>query len=349
MIKTDHKKAVIFISSGLGDALLLIPLVKLMKERGYQVTGMVTSPFPCEQLFEDTGLFEQLIIARSKVHLLKYVLKHRRRFQLAILNYFSAGRSTLLAAKQLSPLVHTNRLPDTLGKNTLSGVLYIQPEQGIHDAVQNMMLAGEGIKECNESMLSLDMPLRHTLDLPENYIVLQISAANNKQTYKNWPLKYWIRFLQLCKQQLPSLSFVLLGDKTETDLADELMQAGIGNVKNLAGKTSVMQAMEVIGRSRLFVGLDGGLMHAAVVLGKPTFSLWGPSSPALYGYEKMIPDKHRVISLYLACAPCSAWIKPNTSRVNDPERCPDHKCLQELKAEQVFGEFSIFVKKHALI
>jgi ADP-heptose:LPS heptosyltransferase len=343
----NPKTAAVFISSGLGDALLLIPLVKTLKEHGYLVTAIVTSPFPCEELFSGTDLFQHIVAARGKAGLFRYAITHSKCFDLCILNYFACSRSNLLAAKRIAHQIHTNRFPEKAGKRLREGVTFLPPQAGLHDAEQNILLAGLGHRMINEELMSLRFPTRSELTLPPSFIVLQISAANNKLTYKNWPVKYWIRFLSLCRDSFPHLKFVLLGEAGEVALADEVIHSNTGNVINLAGKTTVFQAMEVISRGTLFLGLDGGLLHAAVVLGKPSFSIWGPSNPLLYGYEKMNPAKHRVISLGLLCAPCSAWIMPNTSRVSDPEQCPDHKCLMELKPDQVFGEFSIFVRKHA--
>ncbi|MFI5149621.1 MAG: glycosyltransferase family 9 protein [Bacteroidia bacterium] len=349
MNKTKDKKALVFISAGLGDALLLIPLVRHLKEHGYSVTGIITSALPCEELFSGTDLFAELVPARTKLSLFRYAFVTGKAFDLCILNYFSCSRSNLIAAKRMGKLVHTNRFPEKAGKNMRAGVRFIEPMEDLHDAEQNMLLAGSGKRKLSEELLLLNRPVKPVMTLPSNFIALQISAGNNRFSYKNWPVSGWIAFLKQSKANFPELQFILLGEQGEAGLAEEVMQGGTGNVLNMVGKTTVFQALEVIQRSTFFLGLDGGMMHAAVVSGKPTFSIWGPSNPSLYGYEQLNPEKNRVISLFLPCSPCSAWIRPNTSRVNNPELCPDHKCLQELKPAQVFREFSIFVNKHAPI
>ena len=45
---------------------------------------------------------------------------------------------------------------------------------------------------------------------------------------------------------------------------------------------------------------------------------------------------HQIIHHTIACWPCNSWIKPNISRVNDPLKCPDVKCLQSISVENVF-------------
>jgi heptosyltransferase-3 len=349
MIDSQRKKALVFISAGLGDAILMVPLVRLLKENGYDVSAIITSPFPCEQLFEGAGLFERMIIARSKTRKALLALKEYRNFQLAIVNYFAASRSNLLLAKQMATMVHTNRIPEHAGKRLESGLIYFVPQVHLHDAEQNMLLAGKGEHKLQQEQIEFLIPSPPSLELPKTYVALQISANHNKQSYKNWPVGDWISFLHQSHRAFPHLTFVLLGDVAEASLAEKVMEAKTGNVISLAGQTTIFQATEVIQRSALFLGLDGGLMHIAAAAGKPSLSLWGPSNPLLYGYEKMNPEKHRVVSLYLGCAPCSAWLQPNTSRFNGPEACTGHECLSQLSPDHVFGEFSTFVKKHELV
>ena len=101
--------------------------------------------------------------------------------------------------------------------------------------------------------------------------------------------------------------------------------------------------MEIIYHSTLYIGLDSGLMHIAVAFSKPTFTIWGASNPVLYGYA-WAGKQHHIVSLNLNCAPCSAWINPNTSRVTDPLRCPDFKCIKEIPVTMVKTELDDFIK-----
>jgi len=310
---------------------------------------MVTSSFPCEELFKGGEVFDRLVDARSKIKRVWLALKEYRYYQLAVVNYFASTRTNLLVAQKIATMVHTNRIPAKTGRKLAARLIYFEPQKGIHDAEQNMLLAGQGRILLTEERLHLTCETAPGRDLPGHFIALQISAGHHAITYKNWPIAYWIRFLKSCSVHHPALRFVLLGDKAEKMLAEAVIQAKTGNVISVCGETTVAQALGLIGRCSLFLGLDGGLMHAAAALGKPSFSIWGPSNPVLYGYENMNPEKHRVLSLRLSCSPCSAWIEPNRSRYSDPEKCPDLICLNGLNPEDVFQEFSTFAKKHALI
>jgi len=112
---------------------------------------------------------------------------------------------------------------------------------------------------------------------------------------------------------------------------------------SLAGKTSLSQLIQVLNQSQLFIGLDGGLLHLSVALGKPTFTIWGPSSEKLYGYEQFNATLHKCVRLKLNCFPCSAWINANHTKTKNPETCPDQACMKQLSAEEVFTQLTNYV------
>ena len=152
-----------------------------------------------------------------------------------------------------------------------------------------------------------------------------------------------IEFLKLFSKNYPDKKIILLGDENEITLSEQITKELTGNVLSLIGKTSVSEAMNALSQSEFFIGLDGGLMHLAVTLKKPTFTIWGPSNIDLYGYEKFNPLAHKCMHLNLACRPCSAWINANHSKALSPEVCPDHACMQQLMPQEVFNHFSQFV------
>jgi ADP-heptose:LPS heptosyltransferase len=52
---------------------------------------------------------------------------------------------------------------------------------------------------------------------------------------------------------------------------------------DLVGQVDLLTAYACLGRARLFIGNDSGLMHLAAAAGTPTLGLFGPSDDVLYG------------------------------------------------------------------
>lgn len=334
-----HKKALIFFSAGVGDALLLVPLVNELKKQGYQVTGLFTSAFHCESIFENTRLFDTIIEKKNKPALYLFSILNKKKYDKVFLNHFSYSRSHISCASFLGKQVSTNY--NLIKRSDFFHV--VKSKENTHDALQNVFLLNPETSLINlDFNLQYNPPVKISIQLPKKYIVVQVSSANDKAPYKNWEIEKWLKLFVHLNKTLPDTKLLLLGDHTELHIHKKINSAAHTNVISLIGKTTLNEVMEILYHSQFYIGLDSGIMHMAVALNKPTFTLWGASSPALYGYE-WIGEKHKIVSLQLYCAPCSAWINPNTSRVKDPLSCPDFKCIKDLSVEKVIKELDAFL------
>ena len=133
---------------------------------------------------------------------------------------------------------------------------------------------------------------------------------------------------------------VLLGSGKESDLCAEIAEKA-KNCLNLAGKTSLSQAIRAQAASKLIVTNDSGLMHVAAALGVPQVAIFGSSSPL---HTPPLSDKAVVLwlktdSAYqppLDCAPCFERECPlgHTRCLNDitPEQVASAVLVQERRA-----------------
>ena len=330
-----------FFSAGLGDAVLLIPLVKHLKKKNFQVTGLFNSIHPCDEIFKNTTLLDEIIVCKNKVHQLICSFKRLLVYNKAFINFFSATRINLITAIICSENISINRNIHSLFFKLFSNkIKYIHPIDNIQDAEQNMALF-----DSHKIFLYdffIDLKSKRIENIPASFIAVQISAGNNKNTYKNWPVKHWVAFFKLLLEEYPKKKLVLLGDKNAVGLVAEIKKEVGLNINSLVGKTNITDVINIINQSDFFIGLDGGLMHIAVALKKPTFTVWGSSSIILYGYEKF-SSLHKCVSQNLSCSPCSAWINANYTKTTGPQYCPDHICLKQLMPQQVFNQFVIYL------
>ena len=151
------------------------------------------------------------------------------------------------------------------------------------------------------------------------YVVLAPGAEYGPA--KRWPTQH---FAELARQ-LP-LPVVLLGSGKEAELCQQIVQgAGAGaRVLDLAGKTSLTQALGLIAASRAVVSNDSGLMHVAAGFGVPQVAIFGSSSPL---HTPPLSTRAQVLwlksdPLYqpaLDCAPCFERVCPlgHTRCLND--------------------------------
>ncbi len=188
-------------------------------------------------------------------------------------------------------------------------------------------LSGEAGIEQDQPQLSVDLSAtRETVKAqglrPREYAVF--APGSEYGSAKRWPAAHYATLAA----QL-SLPVVLLGSAKEAALCQEIASAA-PNCINLAGKTSVDEAIEWIAATKFVVSNDSGLMHIAAALGVQQVAIFGSSSPL---HTPPLNDKATVLWLKndasyqppLDCSPCFA------------RECPlgHTRCLNDLGAERV--------------
>ena len=137
---------------------------------------------------------------------------------------------------------------------------------------------------------------------------------------KQWPVAHFSELAKMIKV-LGGQVLIFGSDKDRID-GDAIAKSNI-NVINLCGKTTIEDAVDLIGSTHIAVTNDSGLMHVAASVGIPLVSIYGSSSPL---YTPPLTDKAIVEWLKLDCAPCHK------------RECPlQHlNCLNQITPQSVF-------------
>jgi heptosyltransferase-2 len=131
------------------------------------------------------------------------------------------------------------------------------------------------------------------------------------------PAKRWPYFRQLASK-LDS-QIVLLGSASDRKEAEQIPG------RNLAGQTTLDEAIDLISGAAMVVTNDSGLMHVAAATGTPQVALFGSSSPE---HTPPLSPAARVVWLNIECSPCFARV------------CPlgHFKCMNDLSVVRVMQE-----------
>lgn len=116
---------------------------------------------------------------------------------------------------------------------------------------------------------------------------------------KRWPEEY---YAEVAREKIRQGWQVWLfgSDKDHAVCEHIATQAGAGCV-NLAGRTSLEDAIDLMSLADAVVSNDSGLMHVAAALQKPLVAVYGSSDP---GFTPPLNEQAKVLTLGLSCSPC---------------------------------------------
>ncbi len=115
---------------------------------------------------------------------------------------------------------------------------------------------------------------------------------------KQWPT---VHFGQLAREfARDGWDIWLFGSERDRAIAEGVATT-CRVVTNLAGRTTLEQAVDLMSLADAVVSNDSGLMHVAAALDRPLVALYGSSDP---GFTPPLNQHHRIASLGLDCSPC---------------------------------------------
>jgi lipopolysaccharide heptosyltransferase II len=153
------------------------------------------------------------------------------------------------------------------------------------------------------------------------WIALQPGA---RWVNKRWPAEHFAEFVRLFLARLPEYHFAIMGSKDDHSLGQIISAAAPNRCLDLTGQTSLPEMVEWIRMCDLIVTNDTGPMHIGAALQKPLVALLGPTNPLRTGPYHRPQD---VLQLDLPCVPC---MSSTCTYVKHME------CLRGINPESVF-------------
>jgi len=116
---------------------------------------------------------------------------------------------------------------------------------------------------------------------------------------KRWPVRH---FSGLARELVArGRSVWIVGSDADRALGDAIVQSAGAGSRNLCGRTTLDEAIDVLASAEVVVSNDSGLMHVAAATGRPLVALYGSSSPA---HTPPLARDAEILRLDLPCSPC---------------------------------------------
>lgn len=175
--------------------------------------------------------------------------------------------------------------------------------------------------------------MRKRLHAEDAAAVVALHAGSSTHPAKRWLPE---RFAELAARlSAQGMLVVLIGSKAERDLAGEVLRRALGlrsgrsgpvgpTPINLAGETSLPEAIALLAAADLLVANDSGPMHLAGAVGTPVVAIFGPTNER-ETYPLSLPGRFRLIKAPgVECSPCKL------------RECPiDHRCMTRVQVDEV--------------
>ena len=320
--------ALIIAPQWIGDAVMTEPLLRRLHRRGERlVVGAMPQVAPVYRAMPQVSEVIEFPFSRGRIELRArralaaqlqgrfdsaYVLPNSLKsallpFLASIpkrIGYLGEARIGLLTHRLRNPKKHPPMVAFYSALSGEAGLEHDQPQLALEAAPQDATLAALGLAR-------------------GTYCVFAPGAEYGPA--KRWPTAH---FAELARLQARAV--VLLGSPKEAELCAQIAAGAPGQCLDLSGKTSLEQALQIIGAAAHVVSNDSGLMHVAAALGVPQVAIFGSSSPR---HTPPLSDAARVIWLKddpsyqppLDCAPCFE------------RECPlgHTRCLNDVSAQRV--------------
>jgi heptosyltransferase-2 len=143
---------------------------------------------------------------------------------------------------------------------------------------------------------------------------------------KRWPVEHFASLIG--KLVAKGFQVWLIGSPNDRAIAEDVVRAlpalpDERRVRDLAGRTDLGTAIDLLSLASVVVSNDSGLMHAAAAVGAPLIALFGSSSPA---YTPPLAPSARIAKIDIACSPCFK------------RECPlgHFRCMRDLSPDAVY-------------
>ncbi|MCS7253519.1 MAG: glycosyltransferase family 9 protein [Armatimonadota bacterium] len=348
-------KVLVLKFAGMGDIILLKPVIDCIKKRSNSSLHLLTSP-SMREVVEHLGLASDGSVYEvdfgkcisNPGELLALVMRLRRERFLAAIDFeqwmrvsaiisFLSGaalRYGFSTPMQHRHALYTNFVTYSFEQHTLTSFA----------CLASQFLGSNIVSEAHANFFGCVSPRRDKVEVVHHRLLSSgwrgfaqpVAIIHPGCGFGGEPRMWLIEGYAEVARRLSGCGFfvVLTGGKDDARFGERLVRlAGCNGVLNLIGKTSFAELVALVSMAKFVVCPNTGIMHLAAAVGTPTVALHGPTNPAQW---RPLGRVHRVIQARLDCVPCL--------RLGHDYRCNDYQCMRTITVEEVWNAIDELLK-----
>lgn len=350
-------KILIIALSGIGDALMFSPALKILRSSfpNAQIDMLVMFK-GAKDIYQNNPNLSNLIhfdfLKEGAINSLKFVLRLRKKYDISINTYPSNRKeyniiSFLIGAKKRFAVKYKRMNFQNLG--WLNNYCVYEDDQK-HNVETNIemikKLVGKRIDEIppleiffNQEEGDFAKEYLDNISISEKDFVIGIHPGC--ATLKNHIKRRWEpeKFIQLSKNLISDFKakIFIFGGPEEKELKTQIFNGIASSNAFLIETKTLLQSAAIMKRCNLFITNDSALMHVASALQLNVVAIIGPTN---VHYIHPWKTNHKIVSLNLDCSPCFFYSpKPLNCKREDVQ----FKCIKELSVEYAYSLIKSFI------
>jgi heptosyltransferase-2 len=343
-------KILIIALSGIGDALMFTPALKLLKEQSPESSIDALVMYKGAQEIYSTNLninkiFYFDFLREGFFKSVKFLFGLRKKYD-ATINVYPSNRKEyniinfIIGAKKRAGVHYLRSGNKNLG--ILNNIRVVENDS-VHNVQTNIKLCeallGKKFKDeppleytLKEDVLKFadDFLKKHNINSSDFIVGFHPGCA----TLKNHIKRRWEpeKFAELGKQLIEkhNAKIFLFGGPEENDLKENIFNLINSENVFIVSASNLTQSSAVMKRCDLFITNDSSQMHIAAALQLKVVAIIGPTNP---NYIHPWKSEHRIVTLNLDCSPCFFYSPRPLICIRTDVK---FKCIKELTVDMVY-------------
>ncbi|MBF0450517.1 MAG: lipopolysaccharide heptosyltransferase II [Candidatus Magnetomorum sp.] len=170
-----------------------------------------------------------------------------------------------------------------------------------------------------------DLLKKHNVSITTDRIIGIAPGSGDAEKHKRWP---WEKYAALIDHILThsNVCVVIMGSSQERSLSENIVKSlqNKRSVVDLTGKTSIIETVHLLRLCHVIVANCNGLSHLAGAVGTKVIGLYGPTDPFFTG---VFSSDVTIIRKEMHCAPC--YCRENITGCDHPT------CMTDISVSEV--------------